>query len=85
MTSREFDTIATKLDLETRQGDHLFALLRHEGKVVIRTKRSHGNKDQPTHLIRKQLKVSEDQFRGLHQCWLSKDEYMTHLKEKGII
>ena len=85
MTSKEFDTISTKLGMETRDGDHRFAVLRYEGKVVIRTKRSHGHKNQPAHLIRNQLKVNEEQFRGLHQCWFGKDDYIKALKERNII
>lgn len=85
LSSRDFDTIAAKLEMEIRDGDHRFALLRHEGRVVIRTKRSHGNKSQPTHLIRKQLKVDEEQLRGLVQCWLTRPEYIEVLKTKQII
>ena len=85
LSSRDFDTIAVKLEMEIRDGDHRFALLRHEGRVVIRTKRSHGSKPQPTHLIRKQLKVDEEQLRGLVQCWLTKPEYIEVLKTKQII
>jgi hypothetical protein len=43
LSSRDFDTIARKLEMEIRDGDHRFALLRHEGRVVIRTKRSQGS------------------------------------------
>lgn len=83
INSRDFDTVVNKLGMETRDGDHRFALLRYNGKVVIRTKRSHGNKSQPVHLIRQQLKVSEDQLRGLIQCSVSKDDYLEILREKG--
>ena len=76
LSSRDFDTIARKLEMEVRDGDHRFALLRHDGRVVVRTKRSHGNKPQPTHLIRNQLKVDEEQLQGLVQCWLTKPAYI---------
>jgi len=85
LNSRDFDIIASKLDMEVRDGDHRFALLRHEGRVVIRTKRSHGKKSQPTHLIRNQLKVDEAQLQGLVQCSLTKPAYMEMLKAKQII
>ncbi len=85
LSSRDFDTIVRKLEMEIRDGDHRFALLRHDGRVVIRTKRSHGNKPQPTHLIRNQLKVSEEQLQGLVQCSLTKPAYIEILKKKQII
>jgi hypothetical protein len=85
ISSRDFDAIAGKLEMEIRDGDHRFALLRHDGRVVIRTKRSHGSKSQPTHLIRKQLKVDEVQLQGLVKCWLTKSEYLEVLRKKQII
>jgi hypothetical protein len=85
LSSRDFDTIARKLEMEIRDGDHRFALLRHEGRVVIRTKRSQGSKSQPAHLIRNQLKVDEKQLQGLVQCWLTKSEYIELLRAKQII
>jgi hypothetical protein len=85
LSSRDFDIIANKLDMEVRDGDHRFALLRHDGRVVIRTKRCHGKKSQPAHLIRKQLKVDEVQMQGLVQCWLTKPAYIEILKAKQII
>jgi hypothetical protein len=85
LSSRDFDTIVGKLEMEIRDGDHRFALFRHDGRVVVRTKRSHGSKPQPTHLIRNQLKVDEEQLRGLTQCWLAKPEYIEILKKKQII
>jgi len=85
LNSREFDTIVNKLKMEARDGDHRFVLLRHEGKVVVRTKRSHGNKSQPGHLIRQQLKLNEDQFAGLIRCSISRDAYIEILKEKGLL
>jgi len=85
LSSRDFDTIVRKLEMEIRDGDHRFALLRHDGRVVIRTKRSHGSKSQPAHLIRNQLKVDEAQLQGLVQCWLTKPAYIEILKSKQII
>jgi hypothetical protein len=85
LSSHEFDTIASKLNMEIRDGDHRFAWLKVDGRIVIRTKRSHGRKPQPSHLIRNQLKVDEAQMQGLVQCWLTKDAYLEILKAKQII
>ncbi len=85
MKAHEFDRIVSKLDLRTRNSDHVHAWLEYEGKVVVRTKRSHGSKPQPEVLIRKQLKLSQDQLRALIDCTLSRDGYIQLLKDKGLL
>jgi hypothetical protein len=61
------------------------AWFEYKGLIVVRTKRSHGNKDLPENLIRQQLKVHESQFSGLISCSVSKDDYVEILKAKGLI
>ena len=39
----------------------------------------------PADKIRCQLKVNEEQFRGLIDCDVSKDDYIKILTEKGVI
>jgi hypothetical protein len=56
-----------------------------EGKVIVRTRRSHGNKDLPGHLIRQQLKLNEKQLGDLISCSVSMDNYVTILRAKGLI
>lgn len=85
MKAHEFDRIVSKLELQTRNTDHIHAWLEYDGKVVIRTKRSHGSKPQPRILIRQQLKLTEAQLIELVRCTLSRDAYIQILKDKGLI
>lgn len=85
MKVHEFDRLENKLRLKVRNSGDRLAWFEHEGKVVTRTKRSHGNKPLPHHLIRQQLKVNEQQFDGLISCTLGLDDYVSILKGKGIL
>jgi hypothetical protein len=57
----------------------------YEGKTILSTKRSHGNKEQPGHLIRQQLKLNEQQLAGLISCSVSKADYIQILVKKNLI
>lgn len=84
--AREIDQIIRKLGMETRNSNDMHAWLVHEGVTVVRTKRSFGRgKFVPADKIRGQLKVNEEQFRGLIQCPFSKEDYINLLINKGII
>jgi len=85
MKVHEFTKLENKLGLQTRNSGDRLAWLEYEGIVVVRTKRSQGNKDLPEHLIRQQLKVNETQFSGLISCSVSKTDYIEILKGKGLI
>jgi hypothetical protein len=85
MKVHEFARLESKLGLKTRNSGDRLAWFEYGGQVVVRTKRSHGNKDLPEHLIRQQLKVSQVQFSGLISCALSLDDYVEILKAKGLI
>ncbi len=85
MKVHEFEKIVNKLHLETRNGLDRHAWFEYQGKVVVRTKRSHGNKEQPGDKIRQQLKVNEQQLAGLIRCDVSLADYIEILKSKGII
>jgi hypothetical protein len=85
MKVHEFDRLEAKLKLKTRNAGDRLAWFEYGGQVIVRTKRSHGNKDLPGHLIRQQLKVNEKQFSGLISCTLSVDDYISILREKGLI
>jgi len=58
MKVHEFGRLEAKLRLRTRESGDRLAWFEYEGRVITRTKRSHGNKDLPGHLIRQQLKLS---------------------------
>jgi hypothetical protein len=81
----EFTKIENKLGLKTRNAGDRLAWFEHEGIVVVRTKRSHGNKDLPESLIRQQLKLNETQFSGLISCSVSRNDYIEILRSKRII
>jgi hypothetical protein len=85
MKVHEFTAIENKLGLTTRNAGDRLAWFEHNGTVVVRTKRSHGNKDLPEHLIRQHLKLNETQFSGLISCSVSRDDYIEILKGKRII
>ena len=85
MKVHEFTKIENKLGLKTRNAGDRLAWFEHDGAVVVRTKRSHGNKDLPENLIRQQLKLNEDQFSGLISCSVSRQDYIEILKGKRII
>jgi hypothetical protein len=73
MKVHEFGRLEAKLKLKTRNSGDRLAWFEYGGRVIVRTKRPHGNKDLPEHLIRQQLKVNENQFSGLNSCAVSLD------------
>jgi len=85
MKVHEFTTLELKLRLETRDAGDRLAWFRHGGRIITRTKRSHGNKNLPTNLIRQQLKLNEEQLSGIISCSLHLDDYVEILKNKGLI
>ena len=85
--AKDFEHIVQKLDLQTRNSGDRLAWFVHEGKPVTHTRRSLGRgNDLPfQHSIRQQLKLSEDEFRAATQCHLSRDDYISILKRKGLL
>jgi hypothetical protein len=82
----EIDIIIKKLGMETRSTGEKQAWFVHDGVTVVRTRRSLGKgKFVPADKIRCQLKVNEEQFRGLISCHVTKQEYIKILTDKGII
>src|ERR1700722_20316795 len=85
MKVHEFEKIVNKLGLKVRNSGDRLAWFEYGGKTILRTKRSHGNKEQPGSFIRQQLKVNETQFAGLISCKVSLEDYIRILKEKKVI
>jgi hypothetical protein len=86
ITDREFDLLVGKFGFETRQGDHLFAWLIHNGKLVLRTRRSNKKGSLPMeHAIRQQMKLSADELRDAIACTLDRASYIALLVKKGVI
>ena len=85
MKVQEFTKLENKLELKVRNAGDRLAWFVHGGKAVIFTKRSHGNKEPPEHLIRQRLKVNQVQFAGLISCSVSRAQYLEILAQKGVI
>jgi len=85
MKVHEYTKIEIKLGLKSRNAGDRLSWFEHEGVVIVRTKRSHGNKDLPEHLIRQQLKLNERQFSDLIDCPLTREGYIEILTTKGLI
>jgi hypothetical protein len=85
MKVHEFEKIVNKLGLKVRNSGDRLAWFEYNGQTVVRTKRSHGNKEQPVNMIRQQLKLNEKQLAGLIKCDVSLEDYIRILKDKRII
>jgi hypothetical protein len=82
----EFDHLVKKLGLETKDTGDRHAWFLYEGRIITRTKRSHGKGDIPMHnKVRTQLKMDEEQFRKAVRCHLTREEYIEILRHKGLI
>lgn len=86
MKVHEFERLVNKLHLKVRDSRDRIAWFEYEGRVITRTKRSHGKGfDLPADLIRNQLKVSGKELAGLIQCRLSLNDYIEILRRKKLI
>ena len=73
--------------MEIRESGDRLAWLVVDGRRILSTKRSRGSRDMSgiAHLVRQQLKVNEEVFRGLIQCPVSRDGYIGILRGKGLL
>jgi hypothetical protein len=85
MKVHEFHRLETKLHLRTRDSGDRLAWFEYGGKKITRTRRSHGSKDLPSHLIRQQLKLNEQELSGVISCEVEYDDYVQILKKKGLL
>jgi len=84
LKSHEFETLVQKLNLKTRNTGDRHAWFEYEGKVIARTRRSHGRGDMPaSDQIRQQLKLNEEELRQILQCRLYRQDYIEILRRKG--
>jgi hypothetical protein len=68
--------------------DHRHAVFGHEGKVIVRTRRSLGSGDiegKIRDFIRQQMHLNDSQFRSLIACPLKRDGYTEILGAKGLL
>lgn len=85
MKAHEFERLVSKLSLKVRNSGDRLAWFEHEGRVITRTRRSHGHGELPEHLIRQQLKLNDRQFSGMIGCKLKLEDYVGILRSKGLI
>lgn len=84
--AQEFDRVVEKLGFQTRDSGDLLAWFEHQGKIIVRTRRSKGSGDLPMqHSIRQQLKLNEDQLRRVIDCSLMRPDYIQILGSKGLL
>lgn len=82
--AQEFDRLAAKLGLKTRDSADLLAWFEFEGKIITHTRRSKGSGDLPMqHSIRQQLKLNEQEFSKAIDCTLTREGYIEILRAKG--
>lgn len=70
------------------KGDHKFLELYFNGKYILHTKISHGEKELESFhigMMSRQCKLDKKNFIDLANCPLSKEEYIKILKENGVI
>src|SRR5258708_28542799 len=84
--AKEFDRVVDKLKMVSRDSGDKICWFYYKGKKIVKTMRSHGSGDLPCpDKIRQQLKVNEDQMRGLINCPFTLENYIDLLKEKKLI
>jgi hypothetical protein len=70
------------------KGDHKFLEFFFNGKFILHTKISHGEKDlQDFHIgmMKRQCKLEKKDFVDLANCPLSAEQYLQILKTNGVI
>ncbi len=70
------------------KGDHKYLEYYFNGKLILHTKISHGEKElQDFHIgmMKRQCKLEKKEFLDLANCPLSAEDYLNILKEAGII
>jgi hypothetical protein len=84
--ANEFDRIISKFEFKTRNSGDLLAWFEHEGKIIVRTRRSKSSGELPMqHSIRQQMKLNETQLKDAIQCTINRQDYIGILKKKGLI
>lgn len=85
---KDVDRAWAKLNMRVRDSKDKHAFFEHDGKVIIKTKRSLGSgsiEGPVQYLIRQQMKLNETEFSDLISCPLNRDGYIDILKRKRLI
>ena len=80
--------IFDKLELDVRSTKHRYGWFMFRGRKILRVHFSHGRGDVPGKVsdkIRSQLKLNQDDFRGLIDCPLTRQDYVAILSWKEFI
>jgi predicted RNA binding protein YcfA (HicA-like mRNA interferase family) len=75
-------------DSANKSDDHKYLEFWHNGKLVLYTKISHGEKDLDDFLIgqmKKQCKLSKSDFMDLANCPLSQEDYTEKLRTQELL
>ena len=86
--ARDFDLLINKFGFQTRDSGDLLAWFEHDGKVIVRTKRSHTPRSRNLpfqHNIRQQMKLNEEELRQALRCDIDRDGYVDLLRRKGVL
>lgn len=85
--ARDFDLLIRKFGFQTRESGDLLAWFEYDGKVVVRTKRSHTRgRDLPfQHSIRQLMKLNQEELNQALRCHIDRDGYIELLRGKGIL
>ena len=70
------------------KGDHKFLEFYYNGKFILHTKISHGEKELESFhigMMSRQCKLNKKLFLDLANCPLSAEQYVTILKDSGMI
>ena len=82
--AHQFEHIISKLQMTSRNAGDRLVWFEYEGKIITRSRRSHGSGDLPFQKsMPKQLGLTRDEFRQAAACKLSRDEYIEILRRKG--
>jgi predicted RNA binding protein YcfA (HicA-like mRNA interferase family) len=76
------------IDSPNRSDDHKYLEFYQNGKLILYTKISHGEKDLDNFLIKQmshQCKLSKMEFMDLANCPLSEKKYLEILENQGFI
>ena len=84
--AHQFEHIISKLQMTSRNAGDRLVWFEYEGKIITRSRRSHGSGDLPFQKsMPKQLGLTPDEFRQAAACKLSRDEYIEILRRKGYL
>lgn len=85
MKPRDFDRVVKKFGMEILEGRHVTARLKHDGRLVAFTMRSHGSAEVPERLVQRQLFLTKSQLSKAVECTIQREDYIGILKRKDLL